>query len=333
MKTLKTIALIIIFTILLLVNSFFILAKGFDKTFLQVDYYENLIKEKKLVPVLTNVFLQDLQKEMEKFSASGLAKGDKEQAREVLVESFHSTMDEKWIENNFLMVIEDVLAYAKGEKEQLTAVMDLKERKELFIEKIGEQASQEMYEENKQLEQAFEDQQGIKIKNQLQEQAEKEMEADFLEEIPDQIVLAEVLEEQENSKKIKNDIAKFQQAYKYFDIVFYAAFILLAGLIIAVTGISRGLKWVGVSAACSGMVVLLASFILRQVSPLLISSSSLSSEVISAETLVNPFFSMVYPLSLIFIGGGVLFFIAGIISSRFLKSQNENVVEQKSEKK
>jgi hypothetical protein len=234
------------------------------------------------------------------------------------------------------MVIEDVLAYVKGEKEQLTAVIDLEERKELFIENVGEQASQEsrkLYEENKQLEQALEDQQGIKIRNQLQEQAEKEIGEEFLEEIPDQIILAEVLEEQENSEKIKNDIAKFQQAYKYFDIVFYAAFILLAGLIIAMTGISRGLKWVGASAACSGLVVLLASFVLRQVSPLLISNPSLSSEVISAETLVNPFLSMVYPLSLIFIGVGVLFFIAGIISSRFLKPRNKNALEQKREKK
>lgn len=120
MKFLKVFLLILLFIFLFLYSFVFMAFLSLERTVLNIEHYKSVSEE-------YNIF-EDLHSNL----GSMFFEGDE---AEFLLEAF----DASWLEDNFFLILEDVLAYTAGEQDDFTASIDLTDAEEAIKENmIGE---------------------------------------------------------------------------------------------------------------------------------------------------------------------------------------------------
>ncbi len=203
MKKLKKVVLVFLLTCFIFISNSFLLGNGIDRTILEESFYKDSLDRAEISPLLVDAFSQ-------------VIKDAPEEGREVIEISLSKALEEEWVRDNFLLIVGDLLPFLKGEKESLTAVINLKERKEIFQRKMEEGLPEDV-----------------------------ELKEEVLEELPDEIALSEIIEENDFSKEIESGVILFRQAYNYFNIASLVFLGLLITLFIALAGALGSLKWIG----------------------------------------------------------------------------------------
>lgn len=203
----------IIFTILFVFSSiFFIFSKGVENTFLEIDFYKELLEKTDASGLLLGIALTDAnQNSEEDFEIENL---------------FSGVVTKEWIDDTLLYLINDIIIYAKGEKEEITAKVNIKEQKDTL--------------------------------SQLLENEEEEI---MLNDIPDEIILKDILED--NNVLYKIDV--FRAYYGFYKIAIYSLLVALLIIIIVLAKPLNGMKWIGCSMTFSALFLFLALITFKNV--------------------------------------------------------------------
>lgn len=323
MKILKTLALVVLFIIFVVAGGIFLLGKGIEATLLQTSFYEKIVREAEVAPVLTDAILEGIEdqagSEFEQLPAE-----NREEMQRILEDSFSRALTEEWAEETLLMVIDDVLSYVKGEQDELTAVIDLSERKAIIQENIQAETQAEVEAEVERQIQQREIPAGMEDRARSQLEAEISPRIDtavsgMMNNIPDAISLAQLLEAKGNSQEIKAAVNRFQQTYGYFDVISYAVLIVLAGLMLVLAGFFGGLKWVGTGMIVTGLLRFGTLFGAEQSLPAIINNAAPGLKTEKLNILIDPLFTQMYNITWIYAGIGLLLLLVGIIGKKSLK--------------
>ncbi len=223
----KKVLLIIIAIVFVFSSNIFIISKSLQKGVSQDSFFENLLKEIDIKPILIQGLSLRLQEE--------LAQEDVEEIQETLF----SAIDESWIDDNLALVIEDVKSFLKGEKDNLESVLNFQEIKSSIMEETT-------------------------LQERLDLSESLGLEGDILEMIPDEIYLAEILGDFEDNRETRNVfLTTVTRAYKILKIALYVVLAILAIIILLVAGLITGLKWLGISMAISGASIIVQISLLR----------------------------------------------------------------------
>ncbi len=203
----------IIFTLLFVFLSvFFIFSKGVENTVLETTFYEELLETTDISNLLLTNFLTGVDQEIDNEEETEEMKAEVETI-------FKSVISREWLNGTILYLIDDVLGYAKGEKEDITAQVNIKEQKDT-LEQILEEGDEES----------------------------------ILDEIPDEIILKSVLED--NNVLSKLDI--FRAYYNFYKISIITSLIALLLIIIVLAKPISAMKWIGYAMTSSALFVFFA---------------------------------------------------------------------------
>ncbi len=143
--------------------------------------------------------------------------------------------DVDWLEDQFFLVLEDVLSYTKGERESLTAKIDFSDRKDLLEEFIMEES----------------------LPPGEMESISGEMGED--DDFPDALYLEDLLEDE----KTKNIFSYIILVRTYSPIVSYVVLAVFLLLMLLFAGFLGGLKWFGINMFISGFIFLIFLFSIK----------------------------------------------------------------------
>ncbi|HMB65237.1 MAG TPA: hypothetical protein VKO42_00020 [Patescibacteria group bacterium] len=316
MKTLKTLSLVILLVLFIMASGIFILAKGAQKTILQPSFYEHVVEETETAPILMETFIKNVESQAPSGSEN-LSEEQLQGIKNTAQESFSRALSEEWADKTAIKIIEDALAYLKGEQDGLTAVIDLKERKNIIRNNLEQTVEEELKNE---IPEQYQGRITPQMKNWIQSEKEAIM-SNMLSNIPDQISLAESLEKHPESEQIKKSVASFQKVYNYLNAVLYATLGVLIILMLVVAGFWGGLKWIGSGMIVAGVMLFGGLFGLKQ-SLLVTLKSGVSDMAITLEKLnllTKPFFNTLNTIIGIYAGIGLVLLLIGIFVKKYKK--------------
>ena len=231
-----------------------------ERTVLNSSYYQELIDETGLASTihaelqgaLQEMIVEEVTAEMEEELDGDISELEKEIMRNMInlvASALADTLDEEWFEDQLLIVIEDFVAVAKGEQDQFTAVIDLRESKQEIREKII--ASLENL--------------PPPVKERL-DLPEGEIEL-FVDEmmaemdLPNRVNVERLLEEENEdfAAEIEQSLStmqSFRGIYLYLPYIFFALLFMCS---IMLAGVAGGLKWFGASVAFFSATYLLGT--------------------------------------------------------------------------
>lgn len=261
----------IIFTLLFVFLSiFFLYTKGVDNTFFKIDFYEELMSSTDV----SNLLIDGILSSFEEPEDSQEIRRSKEEVRIILEESF----TKEWLDAAFLYLVGDVLAYTRGDKDDVTAVLDITHQKQAL--------------------------------EQVLESDDDDDDGSFFTEIPDEIILKNILEDNHLLSKI--DI--FRAYYDFYKIAIFSALIALFSIVMVLAKPLNGMKWNGLAMTSSSLFVILSLLISKNIiQQLAVNFSNMSLDVDNISKLSNIFFSRFYPSAYLFLAIGILLFMASII--------------------
>lgn len=278
--------LVFVAIILFVFNYMFLLVGGFERSFLNYEFYEELVAEKDVGDELVGLMTDDLiegfgqQQQQQEIDSRVSEEGLEERQRSIIEESF----DGEWIEGVFLDTINTTLLWIKGSEDDLDLVIDISDRKEILIENIIEEMEEDMGE------------------------MPDELKDDMLEEtqiaksIPEEISLGQIFDEEE----LRSYLDTAQTIYTMYLFVPPVIFILFIALFGLLSGWAPGLKWfsitIFISSVFSALSFISISFLLPGI-PLL-------------ESLFSVFIGKALTLPIIFILASTAVFIAVKIYER-----------------
>lgn len=237
MRALKVFLLVLISVILVVCGWLYLAGMSAERTVLSTAYYRGLVDEvglpsaiyEELQKTLAEIMLEGIAEEM---TAEEMDEGMPEQLS-IMMGALTRAFDVAWLEEQFLLVTDDILALVEGEQETLTAAIDLQEVKARFRDElIGE------------LEALPDDK---KEELDLPPEAIEMMVDKTLAEldIPDQLNLAELIAEDGLLLQHEGVLAPLQTFQEYFRFIPYLVFALLLLFSCLLAGIVGGLKWFG----------------------------------------------------------------------------------------
>ncbi|GEM_PF-3953270 len=254
MKEFKIALSIFLLFIFVVLSSVFLFMRGADKTFLEESFYRIIFERIEVSPIvkeeISRSLLEDYEElieevkveneeeeengneeegeeEEEELKEDHLEKDDIEEAIQTALDR---TLEEEWVKENFFLALSDILAFVKGEEEELTVVIALEDKKRIF-----------QYNFERELERRLPE--NVEIKD------------DMAEEIPDEIVLSNIMEEAEGAEEMENALLFFRTLYGYYEAYSYHALIGISALLILLLGVTGGLKWIGSGMLVSGALV------------------------------------------------------------------------------
>ncbi len=319
MKVLKIFALILILLFTVISGWIYMSWMGMERTFLNHSYYRDIVSSEVIFPdmvdtVLHNVYFsegcpccagndEDMQ----------LPPDMQEEALEefnIITNAFHAAFPEEWLEEQYLLVVDDVLALVRGEQESVTVTIDLQDRKERFRDEIINQMEKHLSDEE--------------TGNIEATREELETLAGVLSEemdLPEQIEVADITEHVLNPQA--EQAIYNTQIFRQNFFLFYFAFVLFIALNFLLAGISGGLKWFGAAALIAGSTFLGGIYLFRimvfeplvtnfglwiPIEPAVISS-------ISTQTL-----HVMSVVPLVFVAFGLVSLVAGIVVAKKQKA-------------
>lgn len=216
-------------------NYLFLVAAGFERTFLNYDFYEEIINESDMGEELVGLITGDMVEEIEQRNQErAMPEQEMEESMTSVVEE---TFDGDWIESLFLDTINSTLLWVKGSEDELELIIELGDRKEKLVDNmVGE----------------VEDEIGYEPEN-LREEIKSE--------IPDEIDVGDLIGDNE----ISSSLGFVQTIYKLFIFVPIFFFLFFIVIFVLLSGWSGGLKWffglIFVSSICSALTFVLLGFL------------------------------------------------------------------------
>ena len=230
-RTIKIILLLILGLMLFVFSYLFLLAAGFERTFLNYDFYEEIAEESEIGEELVELITGDMVEEMDQRNHG--QDMSEQKMKENMISVVEETFDADWIESVFLETINSTLLWVKGSEDELELIIELDDRKEMLIDKMAEKIEDEIGHEP--------------------ENFREEIEGG----VPDEINVGELMGENE----ISSSFGFVQTLYKLFIFVPIILFLFFIVIFVLTSGWSDGLKWffgvVFVSSICSALTFLL----------------------------------------------------------------------------
>lgn len=303
----------------------FLLGKGMEKTVLEKSFYEDIVEETDLSPILVDGFVNGMEQQWDS-STVDLPAEEQERIAGILEDSVSEAVSEEWTEETAILVIGDFLSYFKGEQEELTAVVDLRERKEIiknnleteFGEVVDAEIDRQIQERD--IPASMEDQVRSQVRSEIE--SNMGMTDSLLENIPDEVAVAETLKAQNNLEPIEEARAEFQQSYSFFTGYFHWILILLAIVILAVAGVGRGLQWIGIGMLVSGASLFLFLLVLKNSFASAIKDLNMGLEIDKFNVFLDPFFSQMNSYVLAYVIAGVVALIGGILLKKYRQDRS-----------
>ncbi len=263
------IGLILAFLILIVTGWFSQASIGIERTIFNADYYTKLSRDIELSSFLH----RSLEEQMRPRPAGpGVdpqgPTGAEIQSSLLMMEIFH----EAWVEEQFLMIVEDLIAVLDGEQNTFTASIQLGQ-----------------------------------VKEQLSSSTDPDLQQ-LGSELPENIPLQSIFGADPDSwHQFQRVVSNLQTFRSLFNIGPYIVFIMLIAFCIFVAGFNSSLKWVGSSAIISGITFLgllqIGNFTMVNIFP--------PETLQEAEAFTGHIISSMSTVSLIFAGIGLLSIIAG----------------------
>lgn len=305
-------------SVTLIVTGFFYqLGMGIERTVLNINYYHNLNNEVQLSShihqglqeVMPEMMLEGMHEEANEEISKEMVAETKERLS-IIVQGFAQVFDEKWLEEQLLIVINDVLALIKGEQEEIAAVISISEGKEQLGPHLVQYLEKIPPEQLKQME--------------MQPEMVKYMVEDIFVEIPDEIVLGEVIEAQGMTQEANEAISKVQLFKSGFNFVPYILFALIIAGLYLIVGFPRVLTWFGTLAIISAVIFVTGVMLFRNVVVEQVTFHSIESPI-STDALINTInytVNNIYaiPLSTVIIG--IILIFGGLLITKINDSKN-----------
>jgi hypothetical protein len=258
MKGIKTFGLILISIILIFSGFAYQTCIGAQNTVLSPGYYRDIIKETDLAAnihaglceTMPEMMLQGMQQDMESAETEDVPEQIKERLS-LIAGVLGRAFDPQWLEEQILLVIDDVLALFKGERDEFAAVIDLREGKERMAAYLVEDLKELM---PKQLEE-------MEIQPDMIEPVAQQILLEM--DIPDRIHLNELIEDEGVPPEMEEIMTRGHLLRSSSTAVLYIVFALLLLLCCLLAGIFGGLKWFGASSAISGAAFFTGLMLLR----------------------------------------------------------------------
>lgn len=269
LHALKTIALMLLAVILIVTSWAYMAFLGMERTALNTSYYKHIFSETDLLPAvhgqlqdqMKENILSDMAAEHEKMMEEipvtesleqheHVIEQDTEQPSEELMDTMMGalgrTFHVEWLERKALRVIEDSLALVKGERDGLTVVLDLGDRRERLHEELTKEMKQwppEMLAD-------------IDIEPGDVEEGAARMVEEF--DLPAQLDLSQ-LGEEIITPAAAETISSVQKGRTYFLFVPYLLFAVIFILDYRLAGFYGGMKWFGAALFISGCTFLVGA--------------------------------------------------------------------------
>ena len=259
MKTFKTLCLILIFFVTIFSGWLYFLGMGVNRTALNLSYYQEALEMVGLSSLYDNMpefmeerdhgeetsekeFAEYQENEMEEFPEE-----PPEELFEIIQESLAEAFHEEWLKKQMLFAVEDSLAYIKGEQDDLTAVIGLKERKEIYRTALLNGMDEYFVCQSEEGDYKDENEEPEGIAFLEADSIEEEIDGMLAEmDIPDELVLSEL-------SGVNEAVTYTRNFYTYFSFVPYIVFVLLFGFFCLLSSGLKGAKWFGTAAMVSGV--------------------------------------------------------------------------------
>ncbi len=322
MKILKNLGLSILLILFVLTGSIFILGQGIQNTLLKISFYKKAIEKIEISPILIDTALLELEEQLT-IDSEQITSQAKREVRQSLRSVLAETLDEEWTKENIVLVIDDFLSYLKGEQDNLTAVIDLEERKEILNTNLDNEIQTSIEAEvDRQVRARSDIPPGAeqKVRSQIKQKVENELSGvvgNFVNEIPNKIAVANLLQSSSNYKDIKIAVSNFQKYYNLFNVYSYLVLAVLIILILVLAGVFGSLKWLGSGMIVSGVLTSVILLGTKMFFPLLIDSLGSAYGLDKLSLLIDPFYFKMFIYTFIYAGLGVLLLILGFVLKRF----------------
>ncbi len=201
---------------------------GLERTFLSTDYYHTVLEETDGESLQT-YFLEAASSEFENYSL-----WDESMIHRALVR----TADEAWLKEQAAYAAGEYLLFVKGEQEQLVIAVDLRERRQIFLEELNKELARHYPELFEEVSAEFFDQLLSRL------------------EIAEELTLIELEDKEELNPEFKAELAKLDRARTYMEYIpwFSGAALALVGFMWF--GPAGMLKVLGLGALFSGLTYL-----------------------------------------------------------------------------
>jgi len=319
-KALKVIVLALLTCVFIAYGIGFFVYQGLNNTVMNQQYHRSLLRDYS-IPHLIHNELGELIPEMVRDGLTG-GKAVTEPAQKAAVDAQVSiistaiteTLNEKWIEQQVLLVTDDVVNLLNGDIKSLSAVIDVSG-------KLGE------------IEQ--------KIAKGLESFSDAELMAMFgapkayiptiAEQIvgqlglPESLILSSLMDEMSPGTidMIRNYLSTLQML---FGVLFWGVLIIFLLLCILFWKVGAGLQWFGISSALSGGIFLISIMYFSKLSAVEnVSGMDFDSLPVSSSTVENILsftLSKMNQMPLYFIGGGIVLFVLGLLIYRKRRVSN-----------
>lgn len=312
MKGLKIFVLVLVFLISVLSGWVYMAGMGMERTILNNDYYRDILDQGEIFSGILGQGMQQMQKDMQDQSAEEHREAEMpEDIMDIISAAFSEAFHEDWFAEQFLLVVDDVLAMVKGEQDGVNAVIDLEEGKERFRDELIVQFGMLPDEKLRELNLSPG---GI-------EYAADEIAGEM--DLPDKFVIEDLLEDIINPP-MEIIILNIQLYRDYFLFMPYLVFALLLIFSCLLAGFAGGLKWLGTAALISGLAfsggvqifrfAFIAPFIERFGEGIPVATETVSAFVTHTISILS-----VVPL--VFTVAGLLLLMAGIVLGRKIKKE------------
>ena len=292
-----------------------------EKTFLNPSYHRDIVTDEIIFSnimdtMLHNVYFSDgcacCTNDDGDIPLSPSIQEQELKETNIIANAFHTAFHEEWLEEQYLLIVDDILAMVKGEQESVAGKIDVQDNKERFREEIIEQTEKHLSEEVDKIESIPEDFETLAVAL-----------SDVMD-LPEQLEVANTTE-QFLTPQMEKAIYNIQIFRQYF-FLFYFAFVLFFVLSYLLAGKFGGLKWFGAAVLFAGLTFLGGIYLFRMMvfdpfvdlyhnwvplEPAVI--SSLSSQTIHAMSIIP----------LLFGAFGLALLVGGIVAA---KKQNERNV-------
>ncbi len=293
----KKLLLVSVALVTFLTGCIYIAGMQVERSVLNTDFYDGLLKHTALGSALQTAFTSQMQQQMEDAPPV---------AADLMVESMSKAVTAEWIEKQLLIVVDDALAMVDGQQETLMATIELENRKQIFKREFEEAVEALSEREKEQLG--------------LEEKGSQGDPVDITEamDLPDDLPVAELLEG-EAAAELETVVSGIQKFRSYFAFIPYAAFLLLMGLFYLLAGASDGLKWFGASATIAAVIFILGLLVTNSVllpntlGPHLVEDAPIDVTVV--ESTVDYTVGQMYTFPIYFAIFGLLLFAAGFAVS------------------
>gem|GEM_PF-5222073 len=281
------------------------LGVGVDRTLLNIDYYENIVEEynifENLHQNLRDEFLVETQE----------SPVDKE--TKLVNEALVKTFSPEWIEEQSLIILEDVILYVKGDKEEIDTKINLSEKEDKYKEALIQGFSDLDYINN--------DIEGL---NPEALASEILAEMDFMQE---DIYIGEVVEEE--APEIMEFLDSAKMIRGYFPIIAYVTMGIVLVIMCLLATLPGGFNWYGASMLIAGAKLFAILFLSNHFinSSMIQEVGDIPLEAGVVASVISRTTSQIMVIPLVYGAIGILLIIIGTLLKKAKKKRTEDVLE------